>query len=249
MNELEIPEWLLRIRKNYEADPVKWMWIGMTVLVLVIIAVFATYMVRKQKAEASELLTNGLQALDAGEFQSAWLAFQKIESAHKLSGYRDEARLYSAAAMFGLGKYDEAEAAYKAMIESDPRGVLTPQAELSLGACLEMKNDPKGALEYYRGAREKYKGAYIEKAFEIRIARLSRMLGDAETPAAIYDRLEKDTDGLWKEIARGNRRMIISEIQTSAMGELTNGAVAPSRVLDTAAGTGAEGMRSETSGR
>lgn len=216
MNELELPEWVVRLRKTYESDPVKWMWIGMTALVLVIIVGLVAYMIRRQKTEAAELLADGLVSLDAGNYQAAMQDFQRIETSHKLSGYRDEARLYSAAALFGLGRYNEALDAYSKFVQDNPKSELAPQAELSIGACFEMRGDTAAALRGYQAAREKYKGSFLEKALEIRIARLSRLMGDAKMPGAIYDALEKDTEGLWKEIARGNRRMIATAPEPTA---------------------------------
>jgi tetratricopeptide (TPR) repeat protein len=210
MNEIEIPEWMKSLREGYDNDPVRWTWIGMTALVVILAAAMVFYMVRKQKQEASELLTKGMQALDQGNYVSARQNFQRIETSMRFSGMSAEARLFSAAALFGLEQYGEAEKAYREFLAAEPSSELAPEAEMGVGACLEMKGDTAGALAVYRGALQKYRNTFASKALEMRVARLARQSGDTPTAAEIYDRLEGDSEGLWREISRGNRRLILS---------------------------------------
>jgi tetratricopeptide (TPR) repeat protein len=210
MNEFEFPNWTKRLQRNYEADPVRWMWISMTALVVVLAIGMVFYMVRKQKQEASELLTKGMQALDQGNYVSAQQNFERIEKSMRFSGMGDEAKIFSAAALFGLERYAESEKAYRDFRSAAPSSDLAPEAELGIGACLEMKGDTAGALAVYRAALEKYRNSFLAKALETRVARLARQTGDTPTAAEVYDRLEGDSEGLWREISRGNRRLILS---------------------------------------
>lgn len=212
MNHIELPDWVVRLRAGYEADPTKWLWAGTVALVLLIGALFFNYTVSQQKRNAAELMTQGLGALNGGNYAEAARAFDDISTSHGFSGLGDQAQLLHAASLFGLGQYAEAEAAYGRAAKSS-EGV-APEADLGIGACKEMLGDTAGALSIYEAARARYPESYLAKAFDIRIARLSLGLGNTGKAQAIYDTLETDTDGLWKEIARGNRRMVAPSTDT-----------------------------------
>ncbi len=209
MEELIIPDWAKRARAVYDRDPVKWMWIGMTTLVVLLIAAMIVYIVSNQKSEASQLLSEGLLALSNGNYPVAVQSFERIQSSYRLSGFRDEAMFFSASAQFGLEQYESAEATFRKFLETNPEPEFAVKAELGVGACQEMRNDLPGALATYRAALARHPGSPFIKALEIRVARLSRETGDATAAAEIYDRLESDTEGLWREIARGNRRLVL----------------------------------------
>ncbi len=209
MEKLELPEWALKLKHNYEADPVRWMWGGMTALVVILVVGLVGYMVKNQRAKASEEFSAGLLALQQSNYVGASQSFQKIRSSYRWSGFRDRALLMNGAALFGLSQYAEAEAAYREYAESNPSDELAPEAWMNVGACREMQGDTAGALQVYREALSRNPDFFGAKALEVRIARLALATGDVTTPAGIYDRLEKDSEGLWREIARGNRRMVM----------------------------------------
>lgn len=230
MSEIEIPDWMMDLRKGYDRDPVRWTWIGMTTLVVILVIGMVFYMVRKQTQEASELLTKGMQSLDQGNYPSAVQSFQRIETSMRFSGMRDEAKLFSGAALFGLERYADAEKAYRDFLAAEPSSELAPEAEMGIGACLEMKGDTEGALKVYQGALQKYKSTFAAKALEMRVARLARQSGETPVAAEIYGRLEGDSEGLWREISRGNRRLIMSPegmITTSSETSAVRGSATP----------------------
>lgn len=207
-NDLEIPSWALKVRDAYRADPTRWMWVGMSSLVVVLVIGLVSYMVINQRQRASGEFSTGLLALQQGNYAGAMQSFDKIRSSYRLSGFKDRARLMSGAALFGLSRYEDAEMAYREFLAADPQSDMAPEALLGIGACLEMKGDSSAALRTYQDALTKYPEFFGRKAFEVRVARLALVAGDIAAPAAIYDRLESDSEGLWREIARGNRRMI-----------------------------------------
>lgn len=208
MDKMELPEWAQKLKHNYEADPVRWMWGGMTALVIVLIVGLVGYMVKNQREKASAEFSAGLLALQQSNYAGAAQSFQKIRSSYRWSGFRDRALMMNGAALFGLSRYAEAEAAYREFAESSPGDELAPEAWMNVGACREMVGDTVGALRIYRDALSRKPDFFGAKALEVRIARLALATGDLETPVGIYDRLEKDSEGLWREIARGNRRMV-----------------------------------------
>lgn len=209
IEKLELPDWALSIKRSYQADPVRWMWGGMTVLVVVLVVALVGFMVRNQRAKASEEFSAGLLSLQQGNYAAASQSFQKILSSYRWSGFRHRAQLMNGSALFGLSQYAEAEKAFREFAEANAGDELAAEAWLNVGACRELQGDSQGALRIYRDALARDPNFFGKKAFEVRIARLTRRLGDQATPAEIYDRLEKDSEGLWREIARGNRRMVL----------------------------------------
>lgn len=216
MQSIELPEWMERIRKSYAADPVKWMWIVTSGLVVLIIVGMVGYVVAKQRREAGELLARGLQNLDAGDYAGAVRVFGQFERSFRFSGQRDKALLMNAAARFGLEDYARAEEAYRSYLAGKPAPDFAAQALLGIGACREMLGDTEGALNVYREAGERYGATFLARAIEARTARLMRSTGDFDSAIAIYDRLESDSESLWKDISRGARRLALTGERAAA---------------------------------
>lgn len=213
MNESELPSWVVRIRDRYEADPTKWIGIGAAVLVLLLIGIFLGFTVKNQKAAATADFIKGANAVENREFQTSAQIFERIRTSQRFSGLVDEASVLHAASLFGLGDYEKAESVFREVVGSD--AMLSPQAELGIGACMEMRGETEAALAHYENA--KGRESFLKNAFDARIARLARAVGKREVAIEIYDRLEKDTDSLWKELARGNRR-IVTAVEAVAAG-------------------------------
>ncbi|OIO31348.1 MAG: hypothetical protein AUJ18_06640 [Candidatus Hydrogenedentes bacterium CG1_02_42_14] len=211
MEELSIPSWVTKLKKIYEQDPIKWMWIAFTSLVAIVIISMLVFIVGKQRREASEIFADGLFALSNGDYPTAVQIFDKVRSSYRLSGLKNDAIFFSASARFGLERYNEAEDLYRQYLNTNPEPDFAAKAELDIGACREMSGDTAGALQTYKKARSKYSNSFLSKAFDVKIARLSYSVGDLKTAQEIYSRLETDTEGLWKEIARGNRRLVFIE--------------------------------------
>lgn len=210
MSMVELPGWMERIRRSYAADPVKWMWLALSALVVLGVIGMTGHLVARQRREAGEVMADGMRRLEAGDYAGAARVFVRFERAFRFSGRRDQALLMNAAASFGLEDYARAEELYRAFLAGDPAPEFAAQALLGIGACREMLGDTAGALRVYREADERFGSTFLAGAIGIRIARLARSTGDVEAAITIYDRLETDTESLWKEIARGARRLALT---------------------------------------
>jgi len=216
MDNNELPTWILSIRDNYRTNPVRWMWGGMTLLVVLLLALLLVPRYFSYKSEATELLSQGLASLAQGDNVMAMQSFEKLDKSYSLSGQSRDALFYTGAALFGLERYDAAEKAFRQYREKRPRGEMAAQAILGEAACREMQGDQPGALALYREARSKYGASFMKKDIEVQLARLSLATGDTPTAAGIYQELAGDSEGLWRDVARGRSRLFAAEAGDTA---------------------------------
>lgn len=213
MHEIDFMNIWERLRTSYETHTSRWLGAGMALVVATIIALLVVPGYFSQQKEAMEMLTTGLIALNNDEYVTALQIFDKMERSQRMAKVARFAPLYKGAALFGLERFDQAEASFREFLEKNSHDYLAPEAVMGIAACLEEAGNHKGALAEYRRAQAEYPGSFVDKAVVFQIARLSDRVGDHDAALRIYDELSGDSEGLWRELVRGRRSQIISDIE------------------------------------
>ncbi|HWL52984.1 MAG TPA: tetratricopeptide repeat protein [Chthoniobacteraceae bacterium] len=97
-----------------------------------------------------------------------------------------DAALRLAALQREAGKYDEAIATLKALIEKQPKYPLLPAAWLSLGTTYEVKGDLDEALNTYRETAERFPSEYTAPLSMMAQGRILAQQGKTEEATRIY---------------------------------------------------------------
>ena len=222
-----MPDWAQALKDNYHRNPIRWMWVGMTALVLLLVVLIFIPRYNAQKREAAELLTEGFQALGNDNYVVALRSFDRLQSAYPMTDVSEIASLYKGAALFGLERYSEAEKSYRKFVTDNSGSDLATEAMMGVAACQEMLGQSDESLATYKEIQSKYPGSFAAKAVDLQIARLSDLKGDSETASKIYTELAADTNTLWYDMVKGRQKSFHSEEPEAEVGSVISKASKP----------------------
>lgn len=108
------------------------------------------------------------------------------------SGAAPEARYYRGLALAGLGRTDEARAAFEDLLRRDPRDFLAPLARMQLARMLESAGQPADALAHYEALTADSRIRFPREEGLLGVARCQEALGRKEDALKTYRRIVSD---------------------------------------------------------
>ena len=213
MKNVALPQAIESLRESYYRNPIRWMSVGMTMLVIVLVLVLYVPQVLVQRSEVKQHFTTGFQAMMSGNFAQSAQVFERVGgSGYRLANLSDEAPLYEAAALFGLGSFAQSEEAYAEYLKKNPKSDLAAAAALGIASTWEARGEYEKALDQYRDVLVRYPGTYLSNVVNYRVARLAAQLGQSAEALAVFEQLQTEEETLWFELARGRARLLRDQI-------------------------------------
>ena len=128
---------------------------------------------------------------DAGRFEEALAQYESLDGKAP-DGFADIPAVGKAQCLEALGKFAEAQKAFDAFAEANPKSYLTLTAQLGAARCLAQAGDKKAALARIETLKAANKEEGIEKArIEATESTIKRFEKKAEAPAALAPKADE----------------------------------------------------------